>query len=229
MQTYQLDSITVDNLLAPLNIIRRELRQGDIPRLPHPEKPGVTLCLEEFQVHATSVNGDLHEAAVAVTKLLEEKKAKVPNATTFFFRSASHALVEPSPISSVRNHMIAVGGAFGYCKEDEELLDPMRQNIKHGTHVDFGTAIRALELGYRVRRAEGWNGKGMFLYLVPGSEFVVNRAPLSEIFPEGTTIKYQPHIDMYNAQGMCVPWAPSQSDQLAKDWVVLPRKVGDDA
>lgn len=83
--------------------------------------------------------------------------------------------------------------------------------------MDFGGALIALRMGQRVAR-EGWNGKGMFLYLVPGSTFTVNRPPLLGIYPEGTTINYLPHIDMRTADGDFVPWLASQTDILANDW-----------
>jgi len=86
--------------------------------------------------------------------------------------------------------------------------------------VDFGAAVTALKKGYRVARS-GWNGKNMFLFLVQGSTFQVNRAPLLGIYPEGTTINYQPHIDMKTAQDTVVPWLASQSDVLAEDWVLV--------
>lgn len=85
--------------------------------------------------------------------------------------------------------------------------------------MDFGQAIRLLKQGKKVARGEGWNGKGMFLFLVPGSTFKVNRAPLLGIYPEGTSIDYQPHIDMKTANNTIVPWLSSQSDMLAEDWV----------
>ena len=83
--------------------------------------------------------------------------------------------------------------------------------------MNFGQALEALKAGQLVQRA-GWNGKGMFLYLVAGSKFTVSRAPLLGIFPEGTTIDYSPHIDMRTADGKCVPWLASQTDILADDW-----------
>ena len=55
--------------------------------------------------------------------------------------------------------------------------------------MNFGEALEALKLGKKVTRA-GWNGKGMFLFLVPGSTFQVNRPPLLGIYPEGTEINY---------------------------------------
>ena len=86
--------------------------------------------------------------------------------------------------------------------------------------MNFGDALIALKHGAKVARG-GWNGKGMFLFLVPGSVFKVNRAPLLGIYPECTEIKYCPHIDMKTADGSVVPWLASQTDALAEDWVVL--------
>lgn len=86
--------------------------------------------------------------------------------------------------------------------------------------MNFGEALDLLKQGRRVAR-EGWNGKGMFLFLVPGSRFQVNRPPLLGIYPEGTAIGYRPHIDMKTAQGDIVPWVASQSDVLAEDWVLV--------
>ena len=70
--------------------------------------------------------------------------------------------------------------------------------------LDFGDAIRALKSGKRVAR-EGWNGKGMFLFLVNGSTFTANREPLLSIMGEGTQVQYHAHIDMKTAQGYVVP------------------------
>jgi hypothetical protein len=86
--------------------------------------------------------------------------------------------------------------------------------------MNFGQALDAIKLGKRVARS-GWNGKNMFLYLVPGSQFAVNRAPLLGIYPEGTQITYHPHINMMTAQGYVVPWLASQADLLSEDWVLV--------
>lgn len=83
--------------------------------------------------------------------------------------------------------------------------------------LNFGEALQQLKLGRKVAR-QGWNGKGMFLFLVPGSTFLVNRPPLLGIYPEGTSIDYLAHIDMKTATGPIVPWLASQTDVLAEDW-----------
>ena len=86
--------------------------------------------------------------------------------------------------------------------------------------ADFGWALGRLREGHKVARA-GWNGKDMFLYLVEGSRFTVNREPLLSILGEGTAVDYLPHIDMKTATGEFVPWLASQTDMLATDWEVV--------
>lgn len=85
--------------------------------------------------------------------------------------------------------------------------------------MTFGLAIEALKRGARVARA-GWNGKGMFVFLVPGSTFTVNRPPLLGIYPEGTTINYRPHIDIKGVDGAISTWVPSIGDVMAEDWMI---------
>lgn len=86
--------------------------------------------------------------------------------------------------------------------------------------MNFSEALSLIKEGKKVSRS-GWNGKGMFVFLVPGSEFKVNRPPLLGIYPEGTEIKYHAHVDMKTADGMIVPWLISQTDLLADDWGVV--------
>lgn len=83
--------------------------------------------------------------------------------------------------------------------------------------MDIGQVVLGMKDGHKFRRA-GWNGKDMFIFLVPGSTFTVNRAPLLGIYPEGTSIDYHAHVDMKTAQGYVVPWLCSQADLLATDW-----------
>lgn len=82
---------------------------------------------------------------------------------------------------------------------------------------DFSAALRLIKEGKRVSRS-GWNGKNMFVFLVPGSTFTVNREPLLSILGEGTVVDYHGHVDMRTANGQIVPWLVSQTDLLADDW-----------
>ncbi|MDH5666545.1 MAG: DUF2829 domain-containing protein [Nitrospira sp.] len=83
--------------------------------------------------------------------------------------------------------------------------------------MNFSQALESIKVGKKVSRS-GWNGKNMFVFLVPGSRFKVNRAPLLGIYPEGTEIDYHAHVDMRTATGEIVPWLVSQTDLLAEDW-----------
>lgn len=104
--------------------------------------------------------------------------------------------------------------------------DVFERAYKPVTGMNFGMALEVVKAGGRVARA-GWNGKNMFIFLVPGSKFQVNRPPLLGIYPEGTTVKYRGHIDMRTADGEIVPWAATQSDMLADDWEII--EVGKNA
>lgn len=86
--------------------------------------------------------------------------------------------------------------------------------------MNFSKALEYLKLGHKVCR-KGWNGKGMFIFLVPGSVFSVNRPPLLGIYSIGTEVQYHAHIDMKTADDMIVPWLCSQTDMLADDWEIL--------
>ncbi len=86
--------------------------------------------------------------------------------------------------------------------------------------MNFGGALEELKEGNKLER-EGWNGKNMFIFLVRGSKFKVNRAPLLGIYPEGTEINYHAHIDIKSVDGTIVPWLASQTDILANDWQVV--------
>lgn len=95
--------------------------------------------------------------------------------------------------------------------------------------LSFGMAIEALKNGHLVARA-GWNGRGMWLVLVPGTEL----AQLKEGTPYATALstasvnacEILPHIDMWttNAQGrraMLPGWLASQTDMLSDDWGIV--------
>ena len=104
-------------------------------------------------------------------------------------------------------------------------------DYKPMTGMSFRLAIDAMKAGYKVARA-GWNGKGMFVYLVIGTEVPIDNLknecrkhifPLhSELSDCETTQKICAHIDMKAADGsMVVGWLASQSDMLAEDWIVV--------
>ena len=97
---------------------------------------------------------------------------------------------------------------------------------------DFGEAIRRLKDGKKVARS-GWNGKGMWLILVPGTPSVVPKegTPYANALrgvdggqpQDPAAVEILPHIDMWttNAEGrraMLPGWLASQTDMLSTDW-----------
>lgn len=102
----------------------------------------------------------------------------------------------------------------------EVFEESYRAIEREGQSLTFGDALHMLKLGKKVAR-EGWNGKGMFVFLVPGSVFKVNRPPLLGIYPEGTEINYRPHLDLKAVDGSISTWVPSINDCLAEDWQVI--------
>ena len=96
--------------------------------------------------------------------------------------------------------------------------------------MDFGDAIRAMKAGRAVRRA-GWNGKGMFVVLMPelnlppfstqGTARKVNDRTAKWI-GEDTPLESQAYIAMWTAQKKWQPgWLASQADILGEDWEVV--------
>ena len=79
--------------------------------------------------------------------------------------------------------------------------------------LSFSHAIGALKSGLKVARA-GWNGKGMWLMLVP------------EVLAEAISFQYAalkpaPWIGMKTADEKFVPWLASQTDMLSDDWQII--------
>lgn len=87
-------------------------------------------------------------------------------------------------------------------------------------NMEFQEALALIKKGHRLSRS-GWNGKDMFVFLVEGSTFAVNRAPLNKFYEEGTEITYRGHLDLKAVDGTIGPWVPSSSDLLADDWYVV--------
>ena len=93
-------------------------------------------------------------------------------------------------------------------------------------NLTFGLAIAALKDGRRVCRA-GWNGKGMWLFLLPAGRIklsMIHDPALKQVVIEnGGEIEALASIRMKTADNKILTgWLASQSDILADDWVVLP-------
>lgn len=91
--------------------------------------------------------------------------------------------------------------------------------------MNFGNALEAMKNGNRVRRA-GWNGKGMFLWLLPAAEVKkewVKDPMLLSVFGDRDTLNCLGSIRMLTATGeVLTGWLASQTDMLSDDWELVP-------
>ena len=143
----------------------------------------------------------------ALKKLDEGKKVKLPEWQGHWFQKGNQIFVE--------------------ARTGDILDTPFMEDYKNRTDWeetnglrDFGGALTAVKHGKKIAR-QGWNGKGMFAFMVNGSKFQVSRAPLNEIYPEGTEVEYRPHIDLKAADGTIGVWNPNMMDILAEDWQIV--------
>ena len=105
----------------------------------------------------------------------------------------------------------------------------IKEAYEGGTQMTFGKALDALKHGHKVAR-KGWNGKGMFIYLVGKSKVKIeqlrNEAAVAldstNEFNRGRVVTISSHIDMKAADGsIVIGWLASQTDMLAEDWEVI--------
>ncbi|UDW84621.1 DUF2829 domain-containing protein [Pasteurella canis] len=87
--------------------------------------------------------------------------------------------------------------------------------------ISFGAGVEALKRGEKISRS-GWNGKGMYLFLVDGTtvRYAINQRYL-DAHPDEAGLPSLDAIYMKTAGDEIVPWLASQSDILSDDWVIL--------
>lgn len=86
--------------------------------------------------------------------------------------------------------------------------------------LDFGSALDLLKQGVCVARL-GWNGKGMFVYLVPADRYPAKTDAAKAYFGENGLVPYNAYLAIKNADGTVSTWVPSVNDCLADDWVIV--------
>lgn len=91
--------------------------------------------------------------------------------------------------------------------------------------MDFGKAIEALKQGRKVAR-KGWNGKGMYLWLMPSTSVKAEwcKEPHLKELAEanGGEIEALGTIRMLTAdKKILTGWLASQTDILSEDWEIV--------
>jgi hypothetical protein len=85
----------------------------------------------------------------------------------------------------------------------------------HGRYAGIGWAVKHMQNGMSVRRA-GWNGKGMFVFLVRDAW----RGVCQGMPPMSQDLARSPFVAIKTADNQLVPWTASQADLLAVDWEI---------
>lgn len=90
--------------------------------------------------------------------------------------------------------------------------------------MNIGLAVEAMKMGCKVAR-KGWNGANMYVVIQKGYPNGIpinkNTAEATGI-PEGTMCAFRSYLMMKTAVDReFVPWAASQSDMLAEDWMIV--------
>lgn len=149
------------------------------------------------------------------------------------------------PLLPVTPNPIKEFAGEDYYKLTEDFLKDLKSMIEEENkekeseksieYLNFGQAIEALKEGKKVAR-EGWNGKGMFIYLNKGSidgyEFDKLRGKewpmligkvdcnLFEKGDKGTDTR-MPNFYISNVDKSYSTWVPSINDCLAEDWLIV--------
>jgi hypothetical protein len=84
--------------------------------------------------------------------------------------------------------------------------------------MTFGMAIEASVMSFKIAR-RGWNGKNMFVYYVPGGDYITQTEVAKEAL--GVTAHYNPYFAIKNVNGTISTWVPSINDVLTQDWYIV--------
>lgn len=84
----------------------------------------------------------------------------------------------------------------------------------------FPFALNAVLTSQSMARRLSWP-EGMVIFLVPGSEFEVNRPPLNQILENGEKVNYQAHVDIMLGDGRVAVYNPSMLDLVADNWEIV--------
>lgn len=95
----------------------------------------------------------------------------------------------------------------GYAEQQRQFDATVRVTLELKAIRNFADALMYAKDGQRVTRA-GWNAGGQYI---------------EAQYPDHNSKMSAPYLVLKNAQGLLVPWVPSQGDLFANDWAFLPR------
>lgn len=118
----------------------------------------------------------------------------------------------------LKDNAVAIGTHFNPLIAEDNAFDvAVRHGLKHGwikgvsPYFSFSKALELLKQGDKITR-KGWNGKGVWLMLIPKSHWETTRGL--------EMLDGLPWVGMKTVDDKFVPWLPSQTDLLADDWMI---------
>lgn len=127
--------------------------------------------------------------------------------------------IESQPQPPVDNAHIAPG-----CEQFSEATIAANARpvptIDHDARMCFSGALLHLKGGACIARA-GWNGRGMFVYMVPANSYPAQTGAAKAHFGDGALVPYRAYLALVGVDGAVSTWAPSVGDTLAEDWLVV--------
>lgn len=92
--------------------------------------------------------------------------------------------------------------------------------------MDFSEALKLIKAGDKLCRA-GWNGRDMFVYIVPGAKYPVSRNTNGTMVDHADSdglVSYNTYMAIKNVDGTVSTWVPSVNDCLSEDWVTFEKE-----
>jgi hypothetical protein len=97
---------------------------------------------------------------------------------------------------------------------------------RHIEHLTFGHALELAKLGHKIRRVD-WNGAGQYLFIscpegrAVAEEYIWSEAGREVARMHKGVAAVMPYMMIKTVSDAIVPWAPSQTDMLTDDWVMV--------
>lgn len=89
--------------------------------------------------------------------------------------------------------------------------------------MDFSDALVACKQGQKITRSD-WNGADQYVVFQKGYPDGIplnkNTAEATGL-DEGTVCRFAPYFMLRNAQGVFVPWLPTQGDLVSESWTIF--------
>jgi len=126
-------------------------------------------------------------------------------------------------------------GVYGFFKEDGDRFHSAQvkvtivnkpnqardMSVMGDGIIDLGEAMRWVKNGGKIAR-KGWNSDKQYVYYVPAASYPAHRNVNGTMMEDpDTMVPYNAYLAIMTPNGTVSTWAPSGSDALATDYILL--------